>query len=147
MGKRRELALHSVLIACNHNALRSPMAAALLRRIVGTRLYVRSAGVSPRPMDPFMVAAMAEVDIDVRGHEPRTFADLRDGSFDLILSLAPQAQHAAVEMTRVMACDVEYWPTLDPSQEEGSRDARMTAYRALRDDLDARLRKRFAEFV
>jgi len=137
--------LQSVLIACNHNALRSPMAAALLRRIVGTRLYVRSAGVSPRPMDPFMIAAMDEVEIDVRGHVPRTFADLRDGSFDLILSLAPQAQHAAVEMTRVMACDVEYWPTADPSAVEGTREMRMDAYRALRDDLAARLRTRFSE--
>ena len=142
-----DMALQSVLIACNHNALRSPMAAALLRRIVGMRLYVRSAGVSPRPMDPFMIAAMDEVDIDMRGHVPRTFAELADGSFDLIVSLAPQAQHAAVEMTRVMACDVEYWPTADPSAVEGTRDVRMDAYRALRDDLDARLRTRFGGLI
>lgn len=139
------MTLQSVLIACKHNALRSPMAAALLRRIVGSRVYVDSAGVSPREVDPFMVAAMAELGLDLATHEPKAMAEVADGYYDLILSLSPEAQHRAVEMTRVMACDVEYWPTLDPSVIEGDRETRLDAYRTLRDELNARLRARFGD--
>ncbi len=86
---------------------------------------------------------MDEIGIDISAHEPRTFDDLEDESFDLIISLSPEAQHRAVDMTRVMACDVVFWNTFDPTLVEGSRDMRLAAYRQVRDQLARRIAERF----
>jgi len=86
---------------------------------------------------------MDEIGIDMTKHRSKTFDDLEDTSFDLIISLSPEAQHSAVEMTRTMACEVEFWPTMDPSVIEGSREERLDAYRDVRDTLMARIRERF----
>ena len=86
---------------------------------------------------------MDEIGIDMSKHRSKTFDDLEDTSFDLIISLSPEAQHSAVEMTRTMACDVEFWPTMDPSMVEGSREERLEAYRDVRDTLMERIRERF----
>lgn len=119
------------------------MAEGLFRRICGKRAYVASVGVKADEPDPFAVAVMDEIGIDISRHRPRTFEELEDDCFDLIVSLSPEAQHRAVELTRTNACEVEFWPTFDPSLVEGSRDARLEAYRQVRDDLERRIRKRF----
>lgn len=133
----------SVLFCCTANALRSPIAAGIMKRLFGRRIYVESAGLRPDPLDPFAVAVMDEIGIDISRHHPKTFEDLEDTSFDLIISLSPEAQHHAVEMTRTMACDVEFWNTMDPSIVEGSRETRLEAYRQVRDGLMRRIRDRF----
>lgn len=133
----------SVLFACTQNAVRSPMAEGILKRLAGTRIFVDSCGATPGDLDPFIVQVMDEIGIDIGRHRPKSFDDLDDGYYDLIISLSPEAQHKAVEMTRVMACDVEYWPTLDPTFIEGARDVRLDAYRQVRDGLFERIRKRF----
>jgi protein-tyrosine-phosphatase len=125
------------------NALRSPMAEAMLKHLHGRRIYVDSAGLRTGPVDEFAVAAMEEIGMDISKHRPKTFEQLEDGSFDLIVSLSPEAQHHAVEMTRIMACDVEFWNTADPSFVEGSREARLDAYRQVRDQLMRRILARF----
>jgi protein-tyrosine-phosphatase len=137
----------AVLFACGQNALRSPMAAALFGRMFGRSIYVGSAGVRKGEPDPFAVAVMAEIGIDIARHKPVTFEELEDWeglNFDLIVSLAPEAHHRALELTRTSAIDVEYWPTVDPSAAEGNREQRLEAYRTVRDQLLERIRKRFA---
>ncbi len=133
----------SVLFCCTMNALRSPMAEAMLKHLHGRRIYVDSAGLRSGPVDEFAVAAMEEIGIDISKHRAKTFEQLEDGSFDLIVSLSPEAQHHAVEMTRTMACDVEFWNTFDPSIAEGSRETRLDAYRQVRDLLMRRILTRF----
>ncbi len=133
----------AVLFACTLNAIRSPMAAALMKHFHGRRIWVESVGVHKGELDPFAVAAMDEIGIDIAGHRPRSFDELEDSSFDLVISLSPEAQHHAVEMTRAMACEVEFWNTLDPSLIEGSRDTRMDAYRQVRDQLQRHILARF----
>lgn len=133
----------SVLFACNHNSIRSPMAAALLRRLHARRIFVDSVGLRAGPIDPFAVAVMEEMGIDISRHQPKTFDELEDTSFDLVISLTPEAQHHAVELTRTMACEVEFWPSFDPTVVDGSRQEILAAYRALRDKLWQRLRERF----
>jgi protein-tyrosine-phosphatase len=133
----------AVLIACTMNAVRSPMAAALLRHLAGQRLYVESAGVRAGNLDPLAVEAMEEIGLEIGKHRPRRFEDLEDGSFDLVITLSPEAQHKAVELTRTAATRVEYWPTMDPTAVEGSREQRLLAYRAVRDQLMERLKSRF----
>ena len=136
----------AVLFACGHNAVRSPMAAALLRQMRGTTLYVASAGVRKGELDPFAVAAMEEIGLDIARHRPATFEELEDLeglNFDLIVTLAPEAHHKALDLTRTLALDVEYWPTADPTIAEGNREQRLDAYREVRDQLMRRIRERF----
>ena len=133
----------SVLFCCTMNALRSPMAEAMLKHLHGRRIFVDSAGLRAGPLDEFAVAAMEEIGIDIAKHKPKAFEQLEDDSFDLIVSLSPEAQHHAVEMTRVMSCDVEFWNTFDPSLVEGSRETRLDAYRQVRDHLMRRILERF----
>ena len=137
---------HAVLFACAQNSVRSPMAAAMFRRLFGQMSYARSAGARKGEADPFAVAVMDEIGIDLTKHRPRTFEELEDLdglNFDLIVTLSPEAHHRALELTRALAVDVEYWPTNDPTITEGSREQRLDGYRALRDQLMARIKKRF----
>ena len=138
------LPVTSVLFACTYNMIRSPMAAAMMRHYHGTRVYVDSVGVREGDeVDPFAVAVMEEIGIDLSKHRCRTFEDLEDTNFDLIVSLSPEAQHRAIEMTRTMACDVEFWNTFDPTLVDGTRDAMLEAYRQVRDGLLAKVKQRF----
>jgi protein-tyrosine-phosphatase len=128
------------------NTVRSPMAAALLQQMFGTAVYVGSAGVQKGEPDPFAAVVMEEIGIDMTRHKPTTFEELDELeglNFDLIVTLAPPAHHKALELTRTMAADVEYWPTADPAATEGNREQRLAAYREVRDSLMARIRERF----
>ena len=133
----------SVLFACSQNAIRSPMAEGLLKHLLGHRVYVDSVGVRAGEIDPFAVVVMEEIGIDVSKHRSKSFDDLEDTSYDLIISLSPEAQHNAVELTRTMACDVEFWRILDPSLIEGSRETRLSVYREIRDQLQRRIQEHF----
>ncbi len=134
----------AVLFCCTMNAIRSPMAEALMKHHWGTKVYVDSVGVRPNgEIDGFSVAVMQEIGIDISKHEPKSFDELEDGYFDLIVALSPEAQHHAVEMTRTMACDVEFWNTFDPSILEGGRDMKLDAYRQVRDQLIRKIEQRF----
>jgi protein-tyrosine-phosphatase len=133
----------AVLFACNRNAVRSPMAAAILHHLAGSRIYVGSAGVRPGEPDPFAVAVMEELGIDLSKHKPVPLAGVHDTSFDLIVTLAPEAHHQALELTHGYAVDVEYWPTMDPSLASGSREQILAAYRAVRDGLFKKIKARF----
>ncbi len=120
------------------------MAAGILRHLMGKQIYVDSAGVRRGETDAFAVAAMDEIGIDMTRHKPRSLDDLEDTSFDLIITLAPEAHHRALELTRTMAVDVEYWPTLDPSAvASGNREQILQSYRAVRDQLFERIKARF----
>ena len=134
----------AVLFACTNNSVRSAMAEGLLKFLLGHRVFVDSAGVRAQPVDPFAKEVMDEIGIDLSRHRAKTFDDLEDSSFDLIVSLSPEAQHRAVELTRTMACDVEFWPTFDATATEGSREQRLDAYRQVRDHLKRRIQARFA---
>jgi protein-tyrosine-phosphatase len=136
----------AVLFVCGHNAVRSPMAAGLFRRLFRVPTYVTSAGVRKGELDPFAVAAMEEIGIDIGRHKPITFEELEDWeglNFDLIVTLSPEAHHRALELTRTLAADVEYWPTPDPTTAEGSREQRMDLYREVREMLARRIKERF----
>ena len=137
----------AVLFACALNAVRSPMAASLLQQMF-PQLYVKSAGVRKGELDPFAVSVMAELGQDISKHKPTTFEELEDWeglNFDLIITLSPEAHHKALELTRTLAADVEYWPTHDPSTSDGNREQKMDAYREVCDQLLLRIRRRFAK--
>lgn len=136
---------NAVLFACSLNSVRSPMAAAMLRHLAGRRIYVESAGVRPGDPDGFAAAVMEEIGIDMSQHRPQAIADLYDTSFDLVISLSPEAHHQALEMTRTQAIDVEYWPTYDPTAAAGNREQILGAYREVRDMLYRKIQSRFPQ--
>jgi len=120
------------------------MAEGILKYLHGHKIYVDSAGVHEGEIDGFAITVMDEIGIDLSRHRAKTFDDLEDSSFDLIISLSPEAQHKAVDMTRWMACEVEFWNTFDPSiiQSE-DRETVLEAYRQVRDQLMERIKTRF----
>lgn len=149
----------AVLFACNFNQVRSAMAEALMKLLVGKAVFVDSCGLKraaplndddedgPARADPFAQAVMAEIGYDLSWHRTKTFDELDDHSFDLVISLTPEAQHRSVELARGRAADIEYWPTHDPTLTEGSREVRLAAYRQVRDALRVRIAERFGSGV
>ncbi len=136
----------AVLFACNFNSVRSPMAEGLLKSLYGSRIFVDSVGVRPSDGgDPFMIAVMDEIGIDMSRHKTKTFDDIGDSgeSFDLVITMSPEAQHRAIELTRYAALEVEYWLTFDPTATEGNRDVVLDAYRQVRDMIMRRIKDRF----
>jgi len=133
----------AVLFACNRNAVRSPMAAAILKYLAGNRIYVESAGVQPGEPDPFAIAVMEEIGIDISGHVPASLAGVHDTSFDLIVTLTPEARRQALDLAHGFAVDVEYWPTPDATLASGAREQVLDAYREVRDGLFAEIKRRF----
>jgi len=139
----------AVLFACNHNRVRSAMAEGLMKLLFGDRVYIDSCGMrhdeGDAEPDPFMVAVMDELGADMTRHRSKTFDELEDESFDVVVSLTPEAQHRAVELARGRAVELEYWPTHDPTLAMGSREAVLDAYREVRDALAERLKARFGQ--
>jgi protein-tyrosine-phosphatase len=142
----RNIRPRSVLFACGLNSIRSPMAAHLFGHLMGPSMKVASAGVQTADIDPFAVASMAEIGLDIAEHRPISFEELEDLEgldFDVIVTLSPKAHHKALELTHRIPAAVEYWPTPDPSVIEGSREQRLQAYRDLREQLSQRILERF----
>ena len=135
----------AVLFACTNNSIRSPMAEGILKHLQGHRIYVDSVGMRKSEINGFAVAAMEEIGIDIGQHKSKTFSDLEDTSYDLVISLSPEAQHSAVELTRFMSCEVLFWNTFDPSIAHGSRDVRLEAYRQVRDTLLNKIKETFPQ--
>jgi protein-tyrosine-phosphatase len=135
---------HAVLFACNLNMIRSVMAVGLMQRRFGRTIWVDSCGARKgQGADPFVTIVMDELGMDVSKHRPKGFDDLDDFNFDMIVTLTPEAHHRALELTRTVATNVEYWPTFDPSLAQGARDQVLDEYRAVRDGLDRRIADRF----
>jgi protein-tyrosine-phosphatase len=135
----------SILFLCGMNAIRSPMAETIARDLLDRGIFVSSAGVKAGERDPFVDAVLKEAGLPEVSHAPRTLDDLEDDYFDLIVTLAPEAHHAALELTRSMSIDVEYWPTADPSVATGTREQIMAAYRDVRNRLSSQIDKRFGQ--
>ena len=120
------------------------MAEGLAKHFFGDMIYIDSAGVRQGEIDSFAIAVCAEMGVNISQHNSKTFDDLEDTSFDLVVSLTPEAQHRAVELTRTMAVELEYWPSMDPTGINGSREVVMAAFRQVRDQLLKRIKERFS---
>lgn len=140
--------IQSVLFICSYNAVRSVMAEALLKNKLTKSLYVKSAGVySGADNDVFVSTVLKEIDVDIAAHIPTSFHQLDEGGFDLIIALSKEAHEFAIKETRTESVDIEFWPTYDATTTMGSRDGRMDAYREVRDQIDAKIKDRFAKWM
>jgi protein-tyrosine-phosphatase len=138
---------NAVLYSCTMNAVRSPIAEGIMKHYFGHQVYVDSVGVRQGETSAFVIAVMEEIGIDLSRHNPKTFDQLEDTSYDLVISLSPDAQHRAVELTRTMACELEYWQTFDATVIQGSRETILDAFRDVRDSLLDRILRRFSDGV
>lgn len=134
----------AILFMCGMNAIRSPMAEAIAKRLLPSDIYIRSAGVKAGETDPFVDVVLEEAGLVKPKHPPQTLEELEDDYFDVIVTLSPEAHHRALELTRAQAIEVDYWPMFDPTIETGSRERILDAYRAVRDELWRRIEVRFA---
>ena len=139
----------SVLFCCDHNAVRSPMAEGLMKKLYGRQSYVQSAGVkNDREIDGFTVAVCQELGIELSRHRSRSFEEMMDwgddlSGFDLIVALSPASQRMALDLTRYYHLDVEYWPIMDPTGLGEGREAKLAVYRQVRDQIRDRMVARF----
>jgi protein-tyrosine-phosphatase len=141
-GSRRSSRPGAVLFMCGQNVIRSPMAEAIARQLLPSGIWVASAGVKKGERDPFVDVVLDEIGLSLGRRQPQTLEDMADDFFDLVITLTPEAHHAALELTRHAAIDVEYWPMPDPTVETGSREQRLSAYRDVRDRLTKLIRER-----
>lgn len=133
----------SVLFACTHNSIRSAMAETIMKSLYGHTVYVDSVGVLAKSIDGFAIEVLDEIGLDATKHIAKSFDDLEDSSFDLIISLSPEAHHKAQEITRTTAGETEFWNMIDPSLTEGNREMKLNEYRHVRDDLYEKIKGRF----
>ena len=133
----------SVLFCCTYNAVRSPMAEGIMKKLYGEKIFVDSVGVHAGRPDPFIIQTMLEIQVDISKHKPKSFEYLSGQSFDYVISLSPNAQHKAVDLTRYMSCELLFWNTFNPTYTEGSRETKLNSYRNVRDNLESRIFKYF----
>lgn len=139
----------SVLFCCDHNAVRSPMAEGIMKKLYGMECYIQSVGVkNDLEIDGFAIAVCAEIGVELSRHRSRSFDEMEQwgddlSSFDLVLALSPASQRRALDLTQFYHLDVEYWPILDPSGLGETREAKLVAYREARDMIVSRLTQRF----
>lgn len=134
----------AVLFMCGMNSIRSPIAEAIARHYLPKSVYVASAGVRRGERDPFVDAVLDEIGLTIGRHQPHVLDDLEDDYFDLIVTLAPEAHHKALELTRSWPVEVEYWPTPDPTVATGTREQILDAYRGVRDHISKLVNSRLA---
>ena len=135
----------SILFCCDHNAVRSPMAEGIMKKLYGTGTYVQSAGVkNDLEIDGFCISVCQEIDVELSRHRSRSFDEMEQwgddiSSYDLVIALSPASQRRALELTRFFHLDVEYWPIMDPTGLGDSRQAKLESYRQTRDQILERL--------
>jgi protein-tyrosine-phosphatase len=132
----------AILFVCGMNAIRSPMAEVIARTLLPAGTYVASAGVRPGERDPFVDAVLDEMGLSLGKRQPQTLDELEDDYFDMVVTLAPEAHHAALELTRSSAVEVVYWPMPDPTVATGTREQILGAYREVRDRLKRLIEER-----
>lgn len=142
-GNANEDAPQSVLFVCTMNVIRSPMASAIARTLYPKQIYFRSAGAFSGENDPFVKSVMNEANVDISTHNPKTYDELEDEHFDLIITLTSDARDRIAEITGIDVSEIELWELPDPTLTNGSRDQKMDAYRAVRDELARKIKQRF----
>ncbi|MCY3880065.1 MAG: low molecular weight phosphatase family protein [Rhodobacteraceae bacterium] len=141
----------SILFCCDFNAVRSPMAEGIMKKIYGNRTYIQSAGVrSDLDINGYAVSVCHEIGIELSRHRTRAMHEMREfgddlASFELIVALSPAAQKVASEHTRYFALDLEYWPVLDPTGMAEKRDENLLYFRKTRDQIMNKILERFGE--
>ena len=128
-----------ILFACNMNSVRSPMAEALAREMLGPDIHVESCGVYEGILDPYVARVLDEAGIPVPSRDPQSFGRLDVNGFDVVVALTSKAAAEA----RKLGANVEFWDTANPTDIRDGEEQMLKAYRACRDELKAKIDERF----
>ncbi|MFG3173374.1 arsenate reductase ArsC [Streptomyces sp. NPDC048200] len=132
-----DTALPSVLFVCVHNAGRSQMAAAFLTHLAGDRVKVRSAGSAPADtVNPAVVAAMAEVGIDVSAEVPKVLTVDAVQASDVVITMGCGDTCPVFPGKRYLD-----WQLTDPAGQG------VEAVRPIRDEIEQRIRGLIGEIA
>ncbi len=126
-----------ILFLCTHNSARSQMAEGLLRHLDGDRFEVHSAGTEATHVRPLAIRAMDETGVDISGQESKTLERYLRESFDFVITVCDEANEACPffpgAKTRL------HWSFEDPSQADGTEDARLAVFQRVRDEIRQRV--------
>lgn len=133
-----------ILFVCIHNSARSVMAEAFINQLCGDYYHASSAGLEPGTLNPIVAEAMAEIGIDVSGHQPRAVFDVvRSGqNFAHVVTVC---DGAAAERCPVFPGITErlHWGFPDPSSLPGTHQEKLEATRQIRDQIKAHIEREF----
>lgn len=131
----------SILFLCTMNSVRSPIAEGVARQKLGRSVYVESAGLIRSERNAFAVAVLQEIGVDISEDEPRTVEGLALEGFDMIVTLSSEARDVVAERIRASAITHLHWAIDDPTLVTGPREARLAAFRAVRDQIRTRVKE------
>jgi protein-tyrosine-phosphatase/DNA-binding transcriptional ArsR family regulator len=123
------------LFICTGNSARSPIAASWVNHLGAGRVSARSAGVTPAPLHPLAVAAMAEHGVDIGGHRATPLDDLAGQSFSRVITLCDRARENCGDLPAASA--VVHWSIPNPAQ---AHPPDLDAFRATARELRTRVR-------
>jgi len=123
----------SILILCTGNSARSQMAEGLMRRALGDRFEVVSAGTKPAFVRPEAIAVMREIGIDISGHRSKSVDEFARRNFTYVITVCDNA-NAACPVFPGKTIRL-HWPFADPAALEGSEEEREAAFRRTRKEI------------
>jgi len=134
---RSPASVPEVLFVCIHNAGRSQMAAALLAHHAHGRVQVRSAGSEPADhINPAVIAALAELDLDVTQEFPKPLTDDAARAADVIVTMGCGDACPFYPGKRYLD-----WELDDPAGQP------IEVVRVIRDEIDGRVKTLLAELL
>jgi len=136
--------IKKVLFLSSANSVRSQMAEGFVRTLAGDAFEAFSAGSAPRDLHPLAVAAMAELGIDIADQRPKSVQEfMGTARFEFLITVCDRDEKDCPMFPGVGAR--EYWPFDDPAKVEGSPQERLAAFRDVRDEIEARVRRWLVE--
>lgn len=127
-----------VLFLCTGNSCRSQMAEGWLRHLAGDRFEVVSAGTHPVGLNPYAVAVMAEVQVDISNHMSERLEPYLDQSFDYVITVCDRAQETCPLFPR--ASSMLHWSFEDPAKAKGTYEQHLVVFRKIRDEIAEQIR-------
>ena len=129
-----------VLFVCTHNAARSQLAEALLRKYAGDRFEAASAGFEPTEVHPLTRTVLAEIGLDGSRLHAKALRDfLARQAVRHAIIVCAQAEEQCPKIYPFSG-ETLYWAFDDPTAPESSPELQLAKFRRVRDEIDARIR-------
>jgi arsenate reductase len=126
------------LFVCIHNSARSQMAEAFMNQLSGGRIVAESAGIEPGNLNPIVVKAMAEIDIDISGNGTKSVFELlnRGEQYDVVVTVCDEASAERCPAFPGLKVKRLHWGFPDPSAiKDGSESERLEKVGIIRDNI------------
>jgi len=134
------MATERVLFLCTGNSARSQMAEAFVKKYAGDRLEAHSAGLEPKGINPYTVAVMREVGVDLSANQSKGIeVYLGKVLFQTLITVCDHADKNCPTVWPGVNTRL-HWSFEDPAAFEGSPEETLAKFRQVRDQIDERIR-------